>query len=196
LVRRRAASDYGNSRKITRFIPGADWLRAHSHLFKFAGMRLLPVLTSGAAQNSPNAAHPAEPAAADDGLTAEFYTSEFYRAKDGAFAVTTALLAELAGSARETGARSILLTIAGNNEIRDGQVAPRALLPHERLSRAALGVGFSRAVALPSLLAQYRGGEKLFFPQDGHWTAAGTRFVAPAVTEAVAQTVTSPRSGG
>jgi hypothetical protein len=59
------------------------------------------------------------------------------------------------------------------------------MLPHEQLVAAGLRVGFSDALALPPILAGYRGNENLFFPKDGHWTAAATRFVAPPVADVI-----------
>ena len=38
---------------------------------------------------------------------------------------------------------------------------------------------------MPTILAQYSGHENLFFPKDHHWTATATRFVAPAVADAI-----------
>jgi hypothetical protein len=59
------------------------------------------------------------------------------------------------------------------------------MLPHEQLVDAGLRVGFSDALALPTILAGYRGNENLFFPKDLHWTAAATSFVAPAVADVI-----------
>jgi lysophospholipase L1-like esterase len=188
LIKQKVSSDFNNSRRITRFIPGADWLRAHSHLFKFVGVRVLPVLTSGHVQNSTDDAGPRQ---AFDEMSPEFYNQ-----KGGSFEITTAILAQLAKIAKENGARPVLLTLGGAYELENGKIKSAAMLPHERLRRAAAEAGFSRALALPPLLAEYRGKEPLFFPVDTHWTGAATAFVAPAVAEAIARTAADSNSKG
>lgn len=185
LMKQEVSSDFNNSRRITRFIPGADWLRAHSHLFKFVGVRVLPVLTSGHAQNSTDDAGPRQ---AFDEMSPDFYNQ-----KGGSFEITTAILAQLAKIAKENGARSVLLTLGGAYEFDNGKIKPAAMLPHERLRRAAAQAGFFRALALPPLLAEYRGKDPLFFPVDTHWTAAATKFLAPAVAEVIARTAADQR---
>lgn len=183
LVKQKTTSDYIQSRRITRFIPGADWLRAHSHLFKFIGVRLLPVLTSGSLPNAENQAQPAQPQEAS--IPPEFQP-QFYDAKGGPFAVTKAILAEMARTAQSVGARSILLTLGGAYEFQNGRLKPEAMVFHSRSGQAARDVGFSGTLPLSPLLAGYRGQELLFFPVDTHWTAAATRYVAPAVAQLVA----------
>jgi hypothetical protein len=187
LVKQEASSDYSKSRRITRFIPGANWLRERSHLFKFVGVRVLPVLTSGVFHNSSNGVNPAQPTGAVDELQPEFQP-EFYKAKGGPFEVTTAILAELARTAKQDGARAVLLTLGGAYEFRDSELIPGARGFHQELSRAAIEAGFSRTLALSPLLTGYKGKENLFFPKDTHWTGTATRFIAPAVAKIIAQT--------
>jgi hypothetical protein len=179
-------SQYNRSRQVTRFIPVASWLREHSHLFKFVGVRALPILASGVmpvanAGSDQRGAHDVQPVPHESYLSPAFYADE-----RGAFAVTSALLTRLAGTAMEHGARSLLLTLGGDNEIDNGRLAAGAMIPHAHLARTAIGGGFSDAMALPPLLAECQSNQPLFFADDGHWTAAGTRCVAPAVAAAIA----------
>jgi lysophospholipase L1-like esterase len=190
LIKQKTSSDYTRSRRITRFIPGANWLRAHSHLFKFLGVRLLPVLTSGklpAADEQANAG-PKQLSSYPE------FQPQFYEARGGPFEVTRAILAEMARTAQTVGARSLLLTLGGAYEFRDGRLQPEAMVFHSRSGRAALRSGFSRTLALSPLLSRYRGQELLFFPKDTHWTATATQFVAPAVAKAVAETARPRKS--
>jgi hypothetical protein len=106
---------------------------------------------------------------------------------DEGFHVTTVLLSQLAKTARTHGARSILLTLAARDAIESGRVTTTAASLEERLARAARASGFAEIVALSPLLATDRAIKPLFFPKDGHWTAAATELVAPAVAEAVAR---------
>jgi hypothetical protein len=183
LVKKQVSSQYNDSRRATRFIPEANWLREHSHLFKFVGMRVLPVLRSGLAQNPNGDSNPTEAKKIIDELS-----PEFYRMKGGRFEITTAILARLAKTATEHGARSILLTLGGKNEFENGKLILARMLPHEQLIGAAPGLGFSDAIALPPLLAEYKDKENLFFPEDKHWTAAATEFVAQAVADVIVRT--------
>jgi hypothetical protein len=187
LVKQAGSSDYAKSRRITRFIPGANWLRERSHLFKFVGVRVLPVLTSGVFHDSGNDVDPAQPTRAVAELPPEF-RPEFYKAKGGPFEVTTAILAELARTAQQHSARPVLLTLGGAYEFRDGELVPGARVFHQELSRAALNAGFSRTLALSPLLLGYKGEKKLFFPVDTHWTGAATKLVAPSVAEMIVKT--------
>lgn len=57
-------------------------------------------------------------------------------------------------------------------------------MPHEQLIAAGLSVSFSDALVLRPILSDYSG-ENLFFPKDPHWTALATRFVDPAVADAI-----------
>ncbi|MGH7769350.1 MAG: GDSL-type esterase/lipase family protein [Candidatus Binatia bacterium] len=186
LARDGASSDYVKSRRITRFIPGADWLRERSHLFKFVGVRLLPLLESGVFQNSAGEADPSQPAGAVATLPPEF-DPEFYKAKGSPFEVTAAILADLARSAKEHGARPVMLTLAGAYEFRNAELLPEAGVFHREMSRTALKLGFSHTMALSPLFTGYKGTENLFFPEDTHWTGAATRWVAPAVAELIAR---------
>jgi hypothetical protein len=175
LKRKPFISQYTQSRAVTRYLPGAAWLREHSHLFKFVGMRVLPTVTAGVSPKSELTGRLSQPnprAAKHD----EF-SPEFYREERGAFRVTTALLTRLVEAGNTIGAKCILLTLGG--------LSHSETLPHEQLVPAGLRVGFSDALALPPILAGYRGNENLFFPKDGHWTGAATRFVAPAVADVI-----------
>lgn len=189
LVKQPVASDYTRSRRITRFIPGANWLRGHSQLFKFVGVRVLPVLTSG--QLSPSGEQGGNAATNAKTEVHPEFTPQFYAGKDVHFEVTRAILAEMDRATRSVGARSLLLTLGGAYEFSDGHLKPEAMIFHERSAEAALHAGFSKALALSPILAQHHGKELLFFPQDTHWTGAATKFVAPAVAKAVAETVDS-----
>jgi hypothetical protein len=183
------ASTFNQSRQVTQFIPGASWLRGHSHLFKFVGVRVLPVLRSGIAPVV-NADSDETAAELKARARAENYVKpEFYAERGGPFEVTTALLSQLAATAAAHGARSILLTLGGDYEISNGRLAPDVMIPHERLRDVAVRSGFSRVVALPPLLAKCAESRRLFFPLDGHWNAAGTKCVTPAVADAILQTL-------
>jgi hypothetical protein len=175
LKRKSFTSQYTRSRAITRYLPGAAWLRERSHLFKFIGMRVLPTVTSGGNSKSELTGRSSEPNPQPD--QHDEFSPEFYLEERGAFRVTTALLARLAELCKTNGARCVLLTLGG--------LSPNEMLPHEQLIAAGFRVGFSDALALPPILASYRGNENLFFPKDGHWTAVATNFVAPAVAEAI-----------
>jgi hypothetical protein len=191
LERLAAASQYTNSRWITQFIPGASWLRANSHLFKFVGVRVLPVVAAGMAP-AVNADSDQEGAVHVQAMGSDPYLApEFYADKRGAAAVTTALLKNLAATAREHGASSLLLTLGGSHEIADGHVVPGSMTPHAHLARAALESGFANVVALPPLLAGCQTTEALFYPEDGHWTAAATKCVAPMVSAEIASAVSA-----
>jgi hypothetical protein len=105
-----------------------------------------------------------------------------------AFEVTAALVSTLANTATVHGARTVLLTMGSGTQPCDGLSTPEARAVLERLTRVALAAGFSEALALSPLLRRHGGADALFFPEDGHWTAAGTRLVAPAVADAIART--------
>jgi hypothetical protein len=174
LKRKPFISQYTRSRLITRFLPGAPWLREHSHLFKFVGMRIFPTVTAGGSRElTGRSSQPNPQPVKYDELSPEFYQEE-----QGAFQLTTALLARLIEVCNTIGAKSILLTLGGG-------LAPSEMLPHEQLITAGRRTGFSDTLALPPILTSYRGNENLFFPKDGHWTAAATNFVAPAVADAI-----------
>src|SRR5262249_39970815 len=114
------------------------------------------------------------------------YSPAFYREDRGAFRLTTELLARLADVCKQDGIRSVLLTLGGTtDEIEAGTLSPREMLPHDQLVAGGRRLGFLEALALPTVLAQYSGHENLFFPKDHHWTATATRFVAPAVADAI-----------
>lgn len=186
LARKNAGSDYSASRRITRFIPGASWLRGHSHLFKFVGVRVLPVVKAGHTETPPNGPRSLDGLDSPTGQNSmDELSAEFYRAPRGAFQVTAALLGELARMAEANGVKPILLTLGGAPEFAQGRLPPERLLPHRKLKEAALEAGFAGALALSPVLAEYRGNDKLFFPADGHWTATATRFVAPAISDVV-----------
>jgi acetyltransferase AlgX (SGNH hydrolase-like protein) len=174
LKRKQRMSQYVNSRRVTGYIPGAGWLREHSHLFKFVGMRVLPILNSGGQSER-------EPVREINQQTKVNESSpEFYEEQRGPFRVTVALLNRLAEAAKENDAKVILLTLEGGS-------SSNLYLPHEQLITAALNTGFSDALALPPVLATYQGQETLYFPQDKHWTSAATRFVAPKVADVIAR---------
>jgi hypothetical protein len=177
-------SQYMQSRAITRLMPGASWLREHSHLFKFVGMRILPTVNAG---ENPVPEHTGgSPKSNPQPVRHDQFSPEFYQEERGAFRVTTELLTRLVDVAKENGAKCVLLTLGGTADQNMAEsLSPREMLPHEQLIAAGLRVGFSDALALPSILAGYRGNENLFFPKDRHWTATATSFVAPAVADAI-----------
>ena len=162
-------SRFVESRNITKYIPGANWLRANSHLFKFTGLLVLPVLQAGG-QAIQNESHEARLAHNDP------EELEFYEDPRGHFAVTAALLRKLAKAANGIGAKSILLTLGR-------RTLTRSQLLHQQLAQTALQEGFAVAVALPKILEKYNGSENLFFPKDGHWTAPAIEFVSPEVAK-------------
>ena len=160
-------SKFMASRKITKYIPGADWLRGHSHLFKFIGLKALPVLKAGV-----QATHNTS---AENRLSnRNFQELAFYDDPRGHFAVTRALLEKLSKSVNGIGANSVLLTLGGG-------VPPNAEFLAQQLGQAAQQVGFVDGISLDEILENYKGKQKLFFPKDGHWTATATEFVAPTV---------------
>ena len=184
LKRRPFTSQYTQSRAITRYLPGASWLREHSHLFKFVGTRVLPTVTAG--ENPKSELAGGSPRPSPQPVKHDQFSPEFYQEESGAFRVTTELLARLVDVCKENGARCILLTLGGTgDENMAGGLSPREMLPHEQLIAAGFKVGFSDALALPTILAGYRGNENLFFPKDLHWTATATSFVAPAVADVI-----------
>jgi hypothetical protein len=180
LKRKQTTSQYIESRRVTRYIPGAAWLREHSHLFKFVGVRVLPVLKSGIRQNPKHDSVPAQ-----QGVNIDEFSPEFYEQRGGPFEITTAILATLANAAKENGALPVMLTLGGMDDFENGKVKPNRMLPHEKLIQVARKARFADAIALTPILARYTGKASLFFPQDRHWTAAATRFVAPAVAGAI-----------
>jgi hypothetical protein len=180
LRRRTIASQYVASRRITRHIPGAAWLRENSHLFKFVGVRVLPVLRSGVGPPSKNVSQGGTQEAKID----EF-SPAFYEQKGGPFEVTTALMAKFADVSKESRAQLLLLTLGGERESLAGKVTSDLSLPHQQLIKAALRAGFSEALALSPILATARNGDVLFFPKDGHWTGVATRLVAPTVADVI-----------
>jgi hypothetical protein len=139
-------------------------------------------LRSGGTLDAENKSEPNERKKMLDESSPEFYTQ-----KNGPFAITTALLARMASVASEHGARTILLTLGGG--VDNGELTARHMLPHEQLINAAMRSGFSDGVALSTILTSYQGTDLLFFPQDGHWTAAATRFVAPKVADLLARPI-------
>jgi hypothetical protein len=164
-------STYVQSRRITKYIPGAGWLRAHSHLFKFVGTMVLPVLTAGGqATEGQSQGTPSWQSNPED--------SRFYEDSTGHFGVTVALLETIAATAAAEGAKSVLLTLGG------ADLSKNTLL-HQRLASAALSVGFASAINLSQTLQQYSGDEPLFFPIDRHWTAAATAFVTREVADSI-----------
>jgi hypothetical protein len=175
LKRKPFTSQYTQSRIVTRYLPGAAWLREHSHLFKFVGIRVLPTVTAGGSPTSEPTVGSSQP----NPQSAKYdeFSPEFYREERGAFKVTTALMARLVEASNRIGAKCILLTLGG--------ISSSERLPNEQLVAAGLRVGFSDALALPPILAGYAGNENLFFRKDGHWTGAATRFVAPAVADVI-----------
>ena len=181
LRRKQKTSQYKDSRRITRFLPGATWLRENSHLFKFVGMRVLPVLEIGTAPKSEDPStqriHQTSPV---DELSPEFYQDE-----RGPFRVTVALLSRLACVAQKHGIRTVLLTLGAEEDLEGGRVSHARMLPHEQLVTASLEIGFADAIALAPILTTYQGNERLFFHEDRHWTAAATRFVAPVVADTI-----------
>jgi len=184
LKRKPFTSQYTQSRAITRYLPGAPWLREHSHLFKFVGVRVLPIVTAGGSSRSEFTG--ASSQQNQELSKTDEFSPEFYREERGAFRVTTELLARLVEVCNKNHTRCILLTLGGGaDEIMGGRISPRKMLPHEQLIAAGLRAGFSDALALPPILAGYRGNENLFFPKDGHWTATATSFVAPAVADVI-----------
>ena len=156
------------SRKITKYIPGADWLRGNSHLFKFIGLLVLPVLNAGV-----QATHDES---AENRLLADNNSQDldFYDDPSGHFAVTRALLKELSKLAKGIGANSILLTLGGG-------VPLKQELLTQQLAKAAQQVGFVDGISLDKVLEKYKGNKNLFFPKDRHWTATAIKFVAPVV---------------
>jgi hypothetical protein len=192
LQRRPFVSEYSRSRAITRYLPGAGWLREHSHLFKFVGIRVLPTVTAGGSAHSEVTAAAAlanvRAQSNQDSAKTDPYSPEFYQQERGAFRITTALLAQLLEACKQNGTPCILLTLGGtSDETKSGTLSPREMLPHEQLAAAGRRLGFSGVLILPSILARYSGPDNLFFPQDHHWTATATRFVAPAVADTVLQ---------
>jgi SGNH hydrolase-like domain, acetyltransferase AlgX len=181
LRRKQKTSQYKDSRRITRFIPGAAWLRERSHLFKFVGMRVLPVLKIGAAQKSEDPSTQK----IDQTSPVDELSPEYYRDERGPFRVTVALLSRLASVAQKHGIRTVLLTLGSPRDFEGGKVVPVRMLPHEQLVTASLQVGFTDAIALAPVLATYTGKEDLFFREDRHWTSAATRFVAPAIADTI-----------
>lgn len=172
LRRKATTSQYAYTRRLTRYVPGASWLRENSHLFKFAGLLFLPSRIPGASQ-------------AEAVRHRELFPP-FYRTKRGPFAVTTALLAKLAEAARADGTRLVLLTV-GPADGAGLYVASDLILPHERLMDAALRMGFAAALPLSPTLWKADDRKKLFFPNDGHWTPAATRLLAPPVADVIAR---------
>lgn len=170
LRRKPTTSQYAYTRRLTRYVPGAGWLREHSHLFKFAGLLFLPSRIRGATQ-------------AEVVRHKELFPP-FYRTKRGPFAVTTALLAKLAEAARPGGTRLVLLTV-GPADGAGLYVASDLILPHERLIDATVRKGFSTAMPLSPILWRVDDKKKLFFPNDGHWTPAATRLLAPPVADVI-----------
>ena len=164
-------SRFAESRKITQYIPGSSWLRGNSHLFKFIGIRVLPILKAGG-QATQNETHGARPAY-DDHQKLEFYDDP-----RGHFAVTVALLRKFAKAANGIGAKSILLTLGGRRP-------EDYTLVNSRVAQAALQAGFADAVSLTKILEKYNGNEILFFPKDGHWTKTATEFVTPEVARRI-----------
>ena len=96
------------------------------------------------------------------------------------------MLAKLAEAARAGGTRLVLLTV-GPADGGGLYVASDLILPHERLIDAALKVGFSTAMPLSSTLWKVTDNKKLYFPNDGYWTAAATRLLAPPVADLIAR---------
>jgi len=190
LQRRPFISQYSRSRAITRYLPGAGWLREHSHLFKFVGMRVLPTVSAGGGPQSELTAAAAHPKASahpnQESAKTDPYSPEFYQEERGAFRITTELLARLVDACKQNGTRCVLLTLGGtSDETKAGTLSAREMLPHEQLAAAGRRLGFSEVLIMPAILAQYSGHENLFFPKDHHWTATATRFVAPAVADAI-----------
>jgi hypothetical protein len=144
-------------------------------------MRVLPILKSGAGQGPAPDSNGIPPKKTFDALSPEFYQEE-----GGVFRVTQAILAKLAQSAKENGTRPLMLTLGGGNEFENGKMKPTHMLPHQQLSRVALSSGFADTLAISPILGTYTGKEKLFFPVDGHTTAAAVKFVGPAVAEFIA----------
>lgn len=172
LRRKATTSRYAYTRSLTRYVPGASWLREHSHLFKFAGLLVLP-----------SRIHRADQA---EVVRHEELFPPFYEAKRGPFAVTTALLAKLAEAARAGRTRLVLLTV-GPADGGGLYVASDLILPHEQLIDAALKVGFSTAMPLSPTLWKVTDNKKLHFPNDGYWTPAATRLLAPPVADLIAR---------
>jgi hypothetical protein len=169
LKKRNKRSQFTESRKITNYIPGANWLRANSHLFKFVGVIVFPILTAGtqATQDELN-----EPSLAHN----DPQKLAFYEDPRGHFAVTNALLRKLAKAANGIGAKSVLLTLGH-------RVPTTSQLLHHQLGQAAQQAGFAQALVLENILEKYTENERLFFPKDGHWTAPAIGFVALEVAK-------------
>jgi hypothetical protein len=174
---------YTKSRQITRFIPGAAWLRQNSHLFKFVGMRLLPVINLRKEITSENGE--LRKVSQDSKLRDESEEQDHLE-KQRPFAVTVALLNDLIGIAKKNGSKSILLTLGGREELTGKESRPKSELVQRDLSTAALQAGFADAIALTQLLREYQGNEPLYFPADGHWTSSATRFLAPRLAQRIA----------
>jgi lysophospholipase L1-like esterase len=149
--------------------PVKTWLRAHSQLYVFLSERArwfrLGITRSERAAS---------------------VVRDFNGTVDAGLATTAALLGEIAADARAHGARFLVVIVPMRHQVYDYAAVDRGALdhPNRALAAACDSLGIAALDLLPAFREETaRGGPRLYFRRDRHWTREGHALAARALHE-------------